>query len=142
MIMPIRTLAPALLLAASVALPFAAQAQTAGATVLGVTQTVYADVANGWSVKKDIMGKDVYNEDANPAVVGHVEDIIVNPKGSVSYAIVNASKYLGLSSHDVLVPVEQFKIQNNRITLPGATKEALRNLPEFKYARDAGKTLK
>lgn len=141
--MQIRFVAPALLLAAaSLALPFAANSQTVGGTVLGVSQTVYANLANGWSVKKDIMGKEVYNDDSKPDVVGHVEDIIINPKGSLSYAIVNASKYLGMSSHDVLIPVEQFKIKDNRITLPGATKDALRNLPEFKYSRDAGKNLK
>ena len=110
--------------------------------MIGVTTTVAAEVANGWSVKKAIMGKDVYNDEAKPVVVGKVEDIIVSPKGSVSYAVVNASKYLGLSSHDVLIPVEQFKIESRRITLPGATKDSLRALPVFRYAPDAGKALK
>lgn len=138
----IRSLFPAVLLAASAALPLAATAQVAGGTVLGVTETVHASVANGWSVKKAILGKDVYNNDAKPEVVGKVDDIIINPKGSVSYAIVNASKFLGLSSHDVLIPVEQFTIENNRITLPGATKDALRQLPQFKYADNADKVVK
>ncbi len=138
----LRSLVSAAVLAASAALPLAATAQVAGASVLGVTETVHASLANGWSVKKAILGKDVYNDDAKPEVVGKVDDIIINPKGSVSYAIVNASKFLGLSSHDVLIPVEQFTVENNRITLRGATKDALRKLPQFKYADNAGKALK
>mgnify|MGYP001127035763 CR=1 FL=1 len=140
--MKIRAFYAAPLLACCLTLPVVAFAQAAGGAVLGVTATVAAEVANGWSVKKSILGKDVYNDEAKPAVVGKVDDIIVNPQGSVSYAIVNASKYLGMSSHDVMIPVEQFKIDDRRITLPGATKDALRQLPEFKYAPNAGKALK
>ncbi len=137
-----RLLRPGLLLAAVLALPVMSHAQVAGTSVIGVNQTITAEVANGWSVKKAIMGKDVYNDDAKPEVVGKVDDLIINPKGSVSYAIVNASKFLGLSSHNVLIPVEQFKIENQRITLPGATKEALRDLPKFEYADNPKKALK
>ena len=134
--------ASALALAAALSMPVLAQTPVAGGTVLGVTETVAAAVANGWSVKKSVLGKDVYNDDAKPAVVGKVEDVIINPQGAVSYAVVNASKFLGMSSHLVLVPVEQFKIENQRITLPGATKDALRAVPSFKYAPRAGKALK
>jgi sporulation protein YlmC with PRC-barrel domain len=132
----------ALALAAALSMPLAAQAQVAGGTVLGVTETVAAAVADGWSVKKSILGKDVYNDDTKPAVVGKVEDVIINPQGAVSYAVVNASKFLGLSSHLVLIPVEQFRIDDQRITLPGATKNALRDVPPFKYAPGARKALK
>ena len=99
----LRTLSATLLVAA-VTLPSLAQAQVAGGTVIGVTESVQAAVAAGWSVKKSILGKDVYNDDTKPGVVGKVEDVIVNPVGSVSYAVVNASKYLGMSSHLELVP--------------------------------------
>lgn len=141
--MPIRSISTAALLACAVTLPLGAFAQpTVGGSLLGVTETISAEVAQGWSVKKSVLGKDVYNDEAKPVVVGKVDDIIVNPKGAVSYAIVNASKYLGLSSHDVLIPVDQMKIENQRITLPGATKDALRKLPTFKYAPNVGKALK
>ncbi|QEA13800.1 PRC-barrel domain-containing protein [Comamonas flocculans] len=140
--MQFRPIGHGLILSACLALPFAASAQVAGTTVLGTTQSVYATAANGWSVKKAILDHDVYNDDAKPEVVGSVEDIIIAPKGSVSYAVVNASKYLGLSSHYVLIPAEQFHVENQRITLPDATKEALRNVPEFKYNRNADEKLK
>lgn len=130
------------MLAGCLWLPAAALAQAAGGAVLGVTQTVAAEVAHGWNVKKSILGKDVYNDAAKPEVVGKIDDIIINPKGAVSYAIVNASKFLGLSSHDVMIPVEQFQVEDARITLPGASKDALRAMPVFRYAPHAGKALK
>ena len=115
--------------------PFVAQAQVAGGTVLGVTETVSARLANGWSVKKAILGENVYNDANKSEEVGKVDDIIIDTEGYVSYAIVNASKYLGLSSHLVAVPVEQFKVENGHIVLPGVTKEGLRNVPKFEYAK-------
>ena len=42
---------------------------------------------------------------------------------------------MGLSNHRVAIPVEQFKIEGDRITLPGATKDALRAMPVFQYAK-------
>jgi len=39
-----------------------------------------------------------------------------------------------MAKHDVVIPVNQLKIQNKRIVLPGATKEAVKAMPEFKYA--------
>ena len=103
--------------------------------MIGVAEAVRAKIVNGWSAKKSILGHDVYNDAAKPEKVGKVEDIIIDPEGAVSYAIVNASKYMGLSSHLVAVPVHQFKLENNRITLPGATKDGLRNVPVFHYAK-------
>nr|WP_269450714.1 PRC-barrel domain-containing protein [Stenotrophomonas sp. MMGLT7] len=46
-------------------------------------------VAAGWSVKKQVVGKTVYNEKMEK--IGTVEDIIVTPERSVSYAIVGAA---------------------------------------------------
>ena len=149
--MKLNKIRPALVLTACLALPFAASAKEArhpikaahpSNTVLGVSKTIHATAAQGWSVKKTILDKSVYNDDAHPEVVGEVEDIVITPKGSVSYIVINASKYLGLSSHYVLIPAEQLSIKDNRITLPGATKEALRKVPEFKYASDVDKVLK
>ena len=140
--MTIRIRTSQMILAAALCLPVLAHAQAVGGTVLGVSETVSAAVANGWSIKKSIMGKEVYNDDTKPGSVGKIEDVIINPQGAVSYAVVNASKFLGMSSHLVLIPIEQLKVEGNRITLPGATKDALRKVPVFKYAAGVGKTLK
>jgi sporulation protein YlmC with PRC-barrel domain len=106
-------------------------AQTPVAGTIGVTVEEGKILAKGWSIKKDILGMDVYN-DANEKV-GTVEDIIVTPEKATSYAIVGVGGFLGMGKRDVAIPVNQFKMANKRIMLHGATKEALKNLPEFKY---------
>ena len=132
--MPTKSLLCSVVLAASaMALPGLAQAQVAGGAVIGVTQEITTAVAKGWSVKKHLMGQTVYSDTADGDSVGTLVDIIVAPNGSVSYAVVNASRFLGMSSHHVLVPVEQFQIKDNRIALPGATRAALRDVPKFEY---------
>jgi sporulation protein YlmC with PRC-barrel domain len=91
------------------------------------------DVTKGWSVKRTILGQPVYNE--KDERVGSVDDIIVTPDKAVSYGIVNAGGFLGLAKHNVAIPVSQFKLVDNKLVLPGATKEALKASPEFRYAQ-------
>jgi uncharacterized protein YrrD len=91
------------------------------------------EVTNGWSVKRSILGQPVYNE--NDERVGSVDDIIVTPDKAVSYAIVNAGGFLGLTKHNVAIPVYQFKLVDKKLVLPGATKETLKASPEFQYAQ-------
>ena len=110
-----------------------AGAQTAGSTRLGVAVEELKVVAVGWSVKKQILGKTVYNESNQK--VGRIDDLIVAPDSAVSFAIVGAGGFVGLGRHDVAVPVQQIKLQDNKFILPGATKEAIKALPKFEYAK-------
>ena len=112
--------------------PAASHAQVAGTTTLGVTVTELQAVTKGWSVKRTILGQPVYNDKKER--VGTVDDLIVSPDKAVSYAIVNAGGFLGLATHNVAIPVSQFKLVDKELVLPGATKEALKASPEFKYA--------
>ncbi|WP_052330165.1 PRC-barrel domain-containing protein [Comamonas sp. B-9] len=105
----------------------------AGGVRLGVEQTEIQAVATGWSIKKSVLGKSVYNEEGKS--VGKIDDVIVAPDKAVSYAIIGAGGFLGVGKHDVAIPVGQFRVQNDKITLPGATKDALKALPKFEYAK-------
>ena len=107
-------------------------AQTAGSSVT-VTTTEMRDVANGWSAKKQILGNDVYNDSGEK--IGDINDLIVAPNKSVSYAIVGVGGFLGMNEHNVAVPVSRLKQQMGKIVLPGATKDALKAAPEFEYAK-------
>jgi sporulation protein YlmC with PRC-barrel domain len=109
------------------------RAQVAGSTKLGVQSTEMRAVATGWSAKKQILGKTVYNEQNQK--VGTIDDLIVAPDTTVSFAIVGAGGFAGLGKHDVAIPMNQLKEQNGRIILPGATKEAIKALPKFEYAK-------
>jgi len=110
-----------------------AETPVAGGSVLGVSVSEVVVLANGWSVKKQILGHDVYN-DKNEKV-GKVYDIIIAPDKAVSYGIIAAGGFLGIERHDVAIPANQFKMQGDKIVLPGATKDAIKAMPEFRYAK-------
>ena len=123
-----------LLLAAIVLIsPTISHAQVAGSTLLGVSVAELQEVVNGWSVKRTILGQPVYND--NNERVGSVDDIIITPEKAVSYAIIGTGGFLGLAKHDVAIPVSQFKLVDKKLVLPGATKDALKAIPEFQYAQ-------
>lgn len=105
----------------------------AGTAVLGVSVSEVQAVATGWSLKKSILGKSVYNDENK--TVGKIDDVIVAPDKAVSYAIVGVGGFLGVGKHDVAIPVSQFKVEAKKIMLPGATKDALKALPKFEYAK-------
>jgi hypothetical protein len=110
-----------------------AAAQVAGSTRLGVAVEEMKAVALGWSVKKQILGQYVYNEQKQR--VGKIDDLIIAPDTAVSFVIVGAGGFVGLGRHDIAVPVAQLKQQDGKYVLPGATKEAIKALPKFEYAR-------
>jgi sporulation protein YlmC with PRC-barrel domain len=108
-------------------------AQVAGSTTTGVTVEELKTIALGWSAKKQILGKPVYNDKDDK--VGDVDDLIIAPDSSVSYAIIGVGGFLGLGERQVAIPVSRFKNSEGRIVLPGATKDALQAMPSFQYAK-------
>jgi sporulation protein YlmC with PRC-barrel domain len=107
--------------------------QVAGSTTIGVSQEETKLVATGYSAKKNILGKAVYN-DSNQKI-GTVDDLIISPDRSVSFAIIGVGGFLGIAKHDVAIPMKNLKEEQGKLILPGATKEALKALPEFQYAK-------
>jgi sporulation protein YlmC with PRC-barrel domain len=110
-----------------------APAQTAGSTTVGVAVAEMKDVAEGWSAKKHILGQPVYNEKNER--IGTVDDIIITPDKAVSYAIIGAGGFAGLGKHDVAIPITQIQQEGDKFVLPGVTKEAIKQMPEFEYAK-------
>jgi sporulation protein YlmC with PRC-barrel domain len=108
-----------------------ASAQVAGVAPIGVTVQEMQLVVVGWSAKRKLLGAKVYN-DQNQSI-GKIEDIIVSPKRTVSYAIIGVGGFLGIGEHLVAIPMDQLNFVNNRFVLRGATKDALKALPEFHY---------
>jgi len=115
-----------------------AYAQVAGATTtIGVSVSESTQVALGWSVKKTLMGKTIYNDLGTK--VGKVEDLIISPERNVSYVIVGAGGFVGIGRHDVAVPVSQIQNRSGRLVMAGATKDTIKALPTFDYANDTAR---
>ena len=62
--------------------------------------------------------------------IGMVDDLIIEPSEMVPYAILSVGGFLGIGERLVVVPFNSLKISENKIELPGATKDATRG-----YAR-------
>jgi sporulation protein YlmC with PRC-barrel domain len=97
---------------------------------LDISQDQMRLAERGWSVKKNIMGKAVYND--NNDKIGEVDDLIFSRNNSATFAIIGVGGFLGVGKHDVAVPVSQLK-HENKLVLAGATKDALTSMPEFQY---------
>jgi len=124
--------------AAALAAQGTALAQVAGSTTtVAVAVNESTQLAMGWSVKKTLMGKTIYNETG--VAVGKIEDLIIAPGKFVSYVIVGAGGFVGIGRHDVAVPVSQIENRSGKLVMPGATKDNVKAMPEFAYADDSAR---
>jgi hypothetical protein len=88
-------------------------------------------VAEGYRASK-LMGTDVNGPDNQK--IGDFEDLVIG-KDRVLFAIIQVGGFLGIGSKLIAVPYTSLQIGDDgrRIVLPGATKDDLKRLPEFKY---------
>jgi sporulation protein YlmC with PRC-barrel domain len=88
-------------------------------------------VANGYRASK-LIGHNVVN-DKNEKI-GTLDDIIIG-KDRILFAVLQVGGFLGLGGHLVAVPYEKLVLDDagTRIELPGASKDELKKLNEFKY---------
>jgi hypothetical protein len=107
------------------------------ATAQGTSQTVDVAKVNvqrlpaGYRASK-VIGSDVLN-DANQSI-GKIDDLLVSSDGTAPFTVLSIGGFLGMDSHLVIVPYDSLKLVDNKIVLPGGTKDMLKMLPEFKYA--------
>ena len=87
-------------------------------------------LATGYRTSK-VVGSTVVNE-ANETV-GTIDDLIVTPNEKVPFAVLSVGGFLGMGTKYVVVPYSALQVRDKRMMLPGATKESLKSLPEFKY---------
>jgi sporulation protein YlmC with PRC-barrel domain len=107
-------------------------APAAGTVPLGLSVEETAVVLKGWRASK-LIGATVYNDQDQR--IGKIEDMIVSPDGKISAAVIDVGGFLGIGRHRVAIPADSFTdITAKKLVLPNATKEALKSLPEFRYA--------
>jgi sporulation protein YlmC with PRC-barrel domain len=105
-----------------------------GPVLSQAVQLVIVDVnvvAQGYRVSK-LTGNSVTN-DKNEKV-GTLDDFVIGHDRSL-FAILQVGGFLGIGSRLVAVPYESLVIndETRKIELPGASKEELKKLAEFKY---------
>jgi sporulation protein YlmC with PRC-barrel domain len=122
------------LMLASMALmaPAVAVGQVAGSTLIGVAAGELREVATGWSAQRQVLRQPVFND--NDERIGTIDDIIIAPSKAVSYVVINAGGFIGVTKHNVAIPVSQLRQVGDKLVLPGATRDALKASPPFEYA--------
>lgn len=103
-----------------------------GGSLRQVDVAVLGTAVTGWSAHKQLLDKTVYND--KDEKVGDIRDLIITPDRSVSYAIVGVGGFLGIGERDIAIDSKYFTIQGDKVMLDGATKDLLKQIPEFKYA--------
>ena len=79
-----------------------------------------------------VLGKEVRS--TADESLGRIIDVIVDREGKVRAAVIDFGGFLGVASHRVAIPISQFsEISTKHVVLPGASKDELKRLPEFKY---------
>ncbi|WP_158639039.1 PRC-barrel domain-containing protein [Elioraea rosea] len=80
-----------------------------------------------------VIGANVYNEQNES--IGEVEDLVIPAGQGPMLAVVSVGGFLGIGERLVSVPMNELRwnAERERWSLAGATKESLKNRPEFRY---------
>ena len=89
-------------------------------------------VAAGHQASK-VIGNSVLN-DANETI-GKIDDLLVTRDGKEPYVVLSIGGFLGMGTHMVVVRYDSLKFEDNKIVLPGGTKDGLKMLPAFEYSK-------
>ena len=109
-----------------------------GARAQGAPQTIelvkldVVKLAAGYRASK-VIGSTVINDTKD--TIGTIDDLLVSPDGRQPYAVLSIGGFLGMGAHMVIVPYEKLMFTDKAVILPGGSKEGLKMLPEFKYAK-------
>jgi sporulation protein YlmC with PRC-barrel domain len=103
------------------------------ATAIALVRIDVAIVAQGYRAS-ELIGHAVTNDKNED--IGKIDDLMIGRDTRALVAILQVGGFLGIGGHLVAIPYKSlvFKDAQNKIILPGATKEALSSLNEFKYA--------
>jgi hypothetical protein len=108
-----------------------AQAQGVAQT-LSLMKVDPATLATGYRTSK-VVGTVIVND--TDEKVATIDDLIVTKDGKVPYAVLSIGGFLGVGSRNVVVLASDLQVRDDRMVLPGATRESLRDLPEYSYSK-------
>ena len=109
-----------------------AKAQGVPQTV-AITKVDVQKVAAGYRASK-VVGSSVAN-DANQTI-GKIDDLLVTRDGKEPYAVLSVGGFLGMGTRLVVIRYDSLKFADNKIVLPGGTKDGLKMLPAFQYSKE------
>ena len=83
----------------------------------------------------DLVGKNVYN--SNNEKVGDINEIVV-PKsgGGQKMAVIGVGGFLGIGEKEAAVPLDELKVENDKIVGAGLSKDSLKQHADYKKDKD------
>jgi sporulation protein YlmC with PRC-barrel domain len=126
--------------AAFVAMPAFAQTSTSPATSPSANRPAATAPAGSaarqlpsdiqaWKVS-DLVGKNVYN--SQDEKVGDINDVVTSKSGSQAMAVIGVGGFLGIGEKQAAVPIDQLKVQGDKIVVAGMTKDSLKQQADYK----------
>jgi hypothetical protein len=85
----------------------------------------------------NIVGSPVYND--HDEKIGSIDDLVIGNDKTLR-AVVSVGGFLGIGSKMVAVPFDKLQFGNtkgsndNRVVIPGVTKDSLEGMPDYAYA--------
>ncbi len=73
--------------------------------------------------------------------IGEIDDVVENNADKKQYLVISHGGFLGFFETEVLLPLENVAVQNDRIIARNLTEEQLKALPKFSDAGDAYRKL-
>lgn len=128
----------AALLVASTTTPVLSQtapaeiASTEAPPSVSITEVNPALLANGYRASR-LIGSNVVNE--NNETVGTVDELIISPAAGTPFFVISVGGFFGIGARHVVISSASVDLQGQRILVPGATTDALNNLPVFDYSK-------
>ncbi len=98
-----------------------------------ITKVDVQKVAAGYRASK-VIGSSVVN-DANQTI-GKIDELLVTRDGKEPYAVLSVGGFLGMGTRLVVIRYDSLKFADNKIMLPGGTKDGLKMLPAFEYSKE------
>jgi hypothetical protein len=98
-----------------------------------ITKVDVQKVAAGYRASK-VIGSSVINE-ANETI-GKIDELLVTRDGKEPYAVLSVGGFLGMGTRMVVIRYDSLKFADDKIVLPGGTKDGLKMLPAFQYSKE------
>ncbi len=92
--------------------------------------------ANGGGGLPGVQGHRQQRPQRSTRTIGKIDDLLVTRDGKEPYAVLSIGGFLGMGARMVVVRYDSLRFDpDNKIVLPGGTKDGLMMLPAFEYAK-------
>ena len=99
-----------------------------------ITKVDIHTVAAGYRASK-VNGSSVLNDAGE--TIGKIDDLLVSRDGKDPYVVLSVGGFLGMGDRLVVVRYDSLKFEaDNKIVLPGGSKDGLKMLPKFEYSKE------